>query len=110
RVQHQVQNALLEQVAVDVHRWEVRRGEPLDLDVALAGRRSEEINHSRDDAVEGGRLDVKFLHACEAEEIRREIDEFLALAGESGHAVERAAFAWGLRVLEIFGEQLEVER
>ena len=55
-VEHQVSRALLEQVAVEVHRREVRGREPLDLDAALPGGGGEEIDQSRDDRVERRRL------------------------------------------------------
>ncbi len=109
-VQHQVQKALLEQVAVEVHRRQVGGREPLDLDVVLPRGRGQEVDHPRDDGVERRRLGGEVVDAGEAEKVGREIDEFLAFAGEPRDAVEGAALARGLGVLEVFGEQLEVER
>ena len=89
---------------------QVGRGEPLDLDVALPRGGREEVDQSRHDRVERGRLGGEILHAGEAEEVVGEIDEFLALAGEPRDAVEGAALARRLGVLEVLGEELQVER
>ena len=81
-VEHQVQETLFEEVAVDVHRRDVRRGEPLDLDVVLPRGGSQEIEQPRDDRIELGRCGGQIPHPRESQEIGSEIDEFLALAGE----------------------------
>ena len=109
-VEHQVEQALLEQVAVEVHRRQVGGGNHLISMLFCRGGGREEVDQSRRRPRRAavGSV-VEFLDAGEAEEVVGEIDELLALAVEPRDAVEGAALALASRVLEVLGQQLQVE-
>ena len=109
-VEHQVQEHLLEHLLVQQHRRQVGGRIPVDLDPLRPGGRPQEVQHPGDDLAQVGRLAVQVRHAGEAQEVVGQVHQPPALVGQPGGPVQRLALPRGLRVLEVLGQQLQVQR
>lgn len=110
RVQHQVQQRLFKEVGVERHRRQFAVREPVQLHVLLLRGGAEEVDEPHHDRVEARGGEPRLAGPREPQEVVRQIDQLAALGGQFADARERAALARRFGRLEVFGEQLQVER
>src|SRR5262249_31797547 len=109
RIEQQIQQRLLEHLAIQSYLGEIGREVTFDVDSLASRHRSKEIAHLLDhhEEIVGDRLQI--LGAGEFEEVIGQIDEAIAFADEAIDAIQSAAFARGLRFVEVLGEVLQAQ-